>query len=82
MDNKELIDKIEKIGFEYVNLFKEAFIRKINGNLSEEEFDKIGDFSLKGTSLILDIIPSDKMNKKSIQDRMIEGLNKCMDENR
>lgn len=82
MDNKELIDKIEKIGFEYFNLIKEAFIRKINGNFSEEEFNKIGDFSLKGTSLILDIIPSDKMNKKIIQDGMIEGLNKCMDENR
>ncbi len=82
ISNEELLNKYEKAGIEYFKLTKEIFIRKMNKELSNEEFDKVGEISLKGASIVLDTIPSDKMNKSIIQKGMIDGLDKIMDENR
>lgn len=82
LTNKELMNKYENLSMEHSKIIKEIFIRRMNHQISDEEFDKVGEMSLKATSIVLDTIPSDKMDKKYIQDRMLEGLDKCLDENR
>ncbi len=82
ISNEELLNRYKSAGIEYFKLTKEIFIRKMNMELSDEEFDKVGEITLKGASIVLDTIPSNKINKGIIQKGMVDGLDKIMDENR
>lgn len=82
MDNEELINKCENVGFEYFKLSKEIFLKRMNKEICDKDWERFAEISMKGASMLIDSLPTEKLDKEIIQKGMIEGLNKCMDENR
>ncbi len=67
MENNELISKFRDVSLEHTILAKEVFTKRINKEFSDEEWKEIDEIMTRSSSVIFDVIPSDKLNEKTIK---------------
>lgn len=82
LSNDELIESFEHSYIEYSLTLKEILTRRINKELSDDEYTRVEEISLSALSPIFDMVVNRGANKENIKSEMDRVVNMFSDDNR